>query len=166
MYVIVMSKILFYMIAGIVCILWFMKWGRLYGLNSVKGYTFVFRFLTILLILLLLMLTNINPFDKMHYFLMLKFGNIEYVHDDSNLNKKEGVDYIYYVDASAKGKELSDSLDKIVGKEDFYVEYDSKKGYYCIKNNGINYGSIVVERKGLLKKVSVKWDHEKLEQRE
>lgn len=47
-----------------------------------------------------------------------------------------------------------------------HIEYDSEKGYYCIKKDGINYGNIVVERKGLLKKVSVKWYHEKLEQRE
>ena len=166
MYAIVMGKILYYMIAGIMCILFFMKWGRIYGLNfgkNGKGYTFVFRFLTILLILLLLMLSNINPFDKVDYFLRLKFTNREYVYDTSNLNKKEGVDYIYYVDASAKGKELAELLNKIVKKEDFYVEYDIERGYYCIKKNEINYGNIVVERKGLLKKVSVKWDHEKLE---
>ena len=174
MYYIVTVKIPYYMLIGILCILGIMvsyMRGQPDGLTFGKigkRYIFVFKFLFKFEVILffIIMFRKFPPFDNVDNFLMLKFTDKEYVYDYSNLNKKEGVDYICYVDAGAKGKELAELLDKIVKKEDFYVEYDSEKGYYCIKNNGINYGNIVVERKGLLKKVSVKWDNEKLEQRE
>ena len=174
MYYIVTVKIPYYMLIGNSCILGIMVsyiWGQANGLTFGKigkRYIFVLKFLFKFEVILcfIILFRKIHPFDKIDNFLLLKFTDKEYVYDYSNLYKKEGVDYICYVDASAKGKELSELLNKILKKEDFYVEYDIDKGYYCIKNNGINYGNIVVERKGLLKKVSVKWDNEKLKQRE
>ena len=142
-----------------------------------KGYYLVYSLYTIFFGILCYeagVSVSISPLDKVDYFLRMQFSDSEYFYDQED-TIKENAD-IYYIPISTSGKELVELLERIVKNDtyycqwyqlkNFYIKYGIGSGTYLLINDGFSYGNAVVERNGLLKKVSYRWDNEKLEQRE